>query len=1070
MAASFAHLRVHSDYSLGRGASKVKDMVKKVAAAGLPAFALVDENNLHGAMEAAKEAMGLGVQPVTGAMTHVQFGKGGEKGSILLLAQTDAGYANVCWLVNLALRPERAAAGVLDGKALRDIHAEAAKRTAGVICVAGCGADGVIGKALTDGGPDARATAEKLLRFLSGLFPGRLYVEICRNGHPEDHEVEAERGTLELARDLGLPIVATSDVWYVDDGRHDAFKILQAVSRNEAASIPAEGSGLTHAEPRRYGLLGEEAMAGLFSDLPEALANTLAVARRCAFAPAGRSPILPPFKCEGTEEEEMRRQAEEGLEARLDFLGLSEDDRGRYRERLAYELGVIATMKFPGYFLIVSDFIKWAKANDIPVGPGRGSGAGSVVAWSLFITDLDPLEFDLLFERFLNPARVSMPDFDVDFCQDHREKVIGYVKDKYGEDRVAQIATFTGMKSKGAFKDAGRVVRHVTEGTLSAKELNGLTNLIPPDKEKPAEPAKLAVAYEVAPEFRQRIDENVRCKVVFEQAKKIEGLFKNSSTHAAGIVIGGQPLTELVPVGFDPRSGMPVVQFNMKDAETAGLVKFDFLGLKTLSVIKLAVDYVHETNGGERMDIARIPLDDAPTYQMLAAGMGTAVFQFESEGMKRVLREMRPSRFEDLIAAVSLYRPGPMAMIPVYNAVKHGQQEPDYPEPADKTRPILEPTYGIMVYQEQVMAIAQSVAGYSLGDADLLRRAMGKKIKAEMDAQKDTFVKGAVERDVEAKDASSLFDKVAKFAEYGFNKSHAAAYALIAYQTAYLKCHYPTEFLAAFLSYESSAISLALVKHDLEKLGIEMLPPCVQSSRAKFAPERMADGRLGLRFGLGSVNGISSTVSNMVAERTVKGPYAGLVDFAERAGQHFNSGQVNKLAEVGAFDAIEPVRQRAAGVVTFLLKNAKADKGLDLFGGTAKPTVPKDILELPEWGDREQREHDVLGFYLRIHPLERNIEAMKANGVRRRSSIISYLREKELAETEGKKLHGLVEKVKYETSRKGMPYLRIQFAEMNERYWLSYFPRTTRMSPRSRPSSPSARPTAYRSSSRRSSC
>ena len=1039
----FAHLRVHSDYSLGRGASKVKTLVKKAAALRQPAMALVDESNLYGSMEFAKEASGCGLQAVAGTSVQFVLNKDATRsGTVILLAQTPLGYANVCRVLNLVLQPGRKFTNFLDHQVLTQV-VEA--KQAGVdpledvICLAGAGGGGLVGEMISTSG---EASTGEFLDFLAYLFPGRLYVEICRNGHPSPDDVKAEESTLRLALQRELPIVATSDVWYVEEADHDTFEILAAVSRGEQGALAAGSAGLEGIHPRRFHLRSSEEMAALFSDLPEAFENASEVARRCAFAPGGRSPILPPFPSERglSEADEMRSQATDGLAARLDAKGVPEHERGPYEERLAYELDVIEKMKFPGYFLIVSDFIKWAKREGIPVGPGRGSGAGSVVAWSLFITDLDPLQFDLLFERFLNPDRVSMPDFDVDFCQDGRERVIAYVKDKYGSDKVAAIPTFTGLKSKSAFKDAGRVVRHVTEGGLSPKEMNGITGLIPPDKDKPADPAKLAVAYDTAPEFRSRIDESDRTKVVFQAAKRLEGLYRNSSLHAAGIIIGGDSLTSLVPVGFDPKTGMSVVQFNMKDAENAGLVKFDFLGLKTLSVIRLALEYVRETNGID-IDIDTIPLDDAPTLKMLAAGFGTAVFQFESEGMKRVLRDMSPDRLEDLIAAVSLYRPGPMGMIPVYCDVRHGRLPPDYPEPRDKTAPILEATYGIMVYQEQVMAIARAVAGYTLGQADLLRRAMGKKIKAEMDAQKATFIDGSVANGVRAKDASDLFDKIAKFAEYGFNKSHAAAYALISYQTAWLKKHYPVEFLSAFLAYvDGNGPAMALVKQDLDAFGIEMLPPCVQKSRVRFAPERRADGTLAVRFGLISVKGISATVEAMVAEREANGAFPDLLSFHERVGKHFNTGQVTQLASAGAFDAIEKVRRRANDTLVYLLKNDKGDKGLDLFGGTNRAVVPSEISNVSEWTNPDQMEFDVLGFFIKQHPLDRNIEAMRVNQVKRRLSIVQHMQDKGLADITQKKLMGLVETVKVEQTRRGMPYLRIMLAEKEDKYWVSYFP------------------------------
>ena len=1039
MTPSFAHLRVHSDYSLGRGASKVKDLVKRAASCGQPAFALVDTLNMHGAMELGKYAKEAGVQPITGASVPVEPEKG-VRGTVILLAQDAGGYANVCQAVKLALSPGESRA-VRDALSLDDLGTlAAAGRLEGVIALAGCGADGLLG-AVHAASCDAAVSG--LSGRLKGLFGDRLYAEICRNAEPAtDAETAAERAVVAAADARGIALVATTDVWYVSDAQHDAYQILRAVAQNAPASVSADEDGIHADDGPRYRMRDDAEMEALFADLPEALEATLVVARRCAFTPPNRNPILPPFECAPgrTEDEELQAQSREGLEARLDVLGLDEEARIPYRERLEFELGVIIGMKFPGYFLIVSDFIKHSKSIGVPVGPGRGSGAGSCVAWALSITDLDPLRFGLLFERFLNPDRVSMPDFDVDFCQDGRERVIDYVKRKYGLDKVAQIATFTGLKSKGAFRDAGRVLKHVSEGSLSPTEVNGITSLIPQDKDNPADPAKLDVAYAAAPEFAARIDDTPRARVVFDGARKIEGLFRNSSVHAAGIVIGGQDLADLVPIGFDPKTAMPVVQYNMKFAESAGMVKFDFLGLKTLSVINLALDHIEETTG-VRPDIANVPLDDAPTFAMLAKGDATAVFQFESEGMRGCLRDMRASVFDDLIAAVSLYRPGPMAMIPTYCDCKLGKIEADYPEPADKTQPILQDTYGIMVYQEQVMAVARSVAGYSLGQADLLRRAMGKKDKAEMDRQKHKFAEMSEQNGVPAKVAAALFDKIAHFASYGFNKSHAAAYAFISYQTAWLKCHYPAEYLSAFLSYDNAPEKIALVKQDLDARGIPMLPPCVLRSRAKFSPERTESGVVAVRYGLASVSGITD-VPALYLERTAGGPYKDLTDFHERAGRYFNARQITNLASVGAFEGLCPYRQRANDILVYLSKNDKGDRGADLFGGTAKVSVPRDIAERLEWDDVAEREFAILKFYLRQHPLEKDIQVLIKGQVKRRASIEGHMRKNNLAELQNKKLYGFVEAVKYKTSFRGNPYLRIEVAERDDRYWISYFCKT----------------------------
>ena len=1042
MTMPIAHLRVHSDYSLGRGASKVDALVKRAAKFGMPAMALTDDLNLHGALQLAKYAEKEGLQAITGAVIHVPVGKDTLKGSVVLLAQDERGYANICRLVNMALRPGRRQDGALDKEMIVQLYGEvrAGKGTTdGVIALAGCGADGIIGKIAETLGADK---GKEMLGFLARLFPGRLYVEICRNGFPTEAEARIERATLEAARDLQLPIVGTTDVWYAEPARHGAFEILQAVVEGERGAITFDDEGGIFPSSRRYDLCSPETFCHLFSDLPEAIAHTLVVAQRCAFVAKGRKPILPSFESPSglSENEEIKLQSEAGLRDRLDALEMPEAQRGQYRDRLAFELSVIEKMGFSGYFLIVSDFIKWAKSQDIPVGPGRGSGAGSVAAWALSITDLDPIRFGLLFERFLNPDRVSMPDFDVDFCQTRREEVIAYVRQRYGDERVSQIVTFSEIKSKTAIKDAARVVKHAVAGGLGQLQINELSQIIPKSKDKPTDDEKLKVAYEIAAEFRERVDASPAATAVFKAATQIEGLYRNSSAHAAGVIIAGDVLTNLAPIGFDPKSGMPVAQFNMKDVETVGLVKFDFLGLKTLTVIEEAVKNVEATTG-KRLDIARLRLDDKATFEMLSKGLGTGVFQLESAGMKKVLKDLKPTVFEDLIAVVSLYRPGPMDLIPNYVDCKNNGTEPDYPEPRELTEPVLKETFGIMVYQEQVMSVARAVAGYSLGQADLLRRAMGKKIKAEMDAQKAGFVEGAVANGVAAKTAGNLFDLIAKFADYGFNKSHAAAYALLTYQTAWLKCHYPVEFFSALMTYENQIATMDLVKQDMDAFKITLLPPCVNASEGRFKPERLPDGGLCVRFGLRAVKSISERVDDMVAERAKAGPFASLEDFHARVGKLFNAGAIDKLAECGAFDGLVSVRNRhrAAEIVKFLAKNDKSLGGDDLFGGEAKIVIPKSVDEVVEWHDYERREFDSVGFYFRQHPLDKYLPELIERGVRRRSSIVEYMASRRMNTWEGRKICGMVEAIERKTSKRGNSYLSVMLAERDDRYWVSVY-------------------------------
>ena len=1045
MTESFVHLHVHSDYTLSKGASKVSSLVKRAAALKLPAMALVDEGNMYGAFEFSKYASGSGVQPIIG--TKLWFGIGGKHklGSVLLLAQSAKGYKNVCNLLSLSHRPREGSAGdegVIPAEALEgDLE--------GVICLTG-GRDGVLWRLLKE---DRRQDAEDMLAWLRFAFSDRLYVELCRFGDEDQDEVEIERHLLDMAfgapeiedrhgnRLATVPIVGTTEVWYATEDKHDAYEILAAVENKRGVTVQDEK--VVPSSPRRFHMRSAQEMRALFPDVPEAYENALAIPRRCSFMVQGRDPILPPFQTEEgrTEAEELRAQAWEGLVKRLEKNRIPEERHEEYRQRLEFELGIIESMKFPGYFLIVSDFIKWAKAQGIPVGPGRGSGAGSLVAYSLQITDLDPLPFGLLFERFLNPERVSMPDFDIDFCQDRREEVIAYVRQKYGTEYVSLIATFGEIKSKTAVKDVGRVMRSDDFGGYGFGELDQITKLM--SMEGPT-PKPLMDSYNDAsnPEFKARIDSESKYRVLFENALKVEGLYRNRGSHAAGVVIGGQPLHELVPVGWDTEKQMPVCQFNMKGAESAGLVKFDFLGLKTLSVIREALQHIRETTG-EDIDLSLLPLDDAPTYEMLSQGLTNGIFQFESDGMKKWMQALKPNRFEDLIAMGALYRPGPMDMIPHYVDCKNGKDTPNYPEPIERTKPFLEETFGIMVYQEQVMLVAQVVAGYSLGGADLLRRAMGKKIASEMAAQRAMFVEGATARGTSAEAAGELFDTIAKFAGYGFNKSHAAAYALIAYHTAYLKRHYPAQFLSALLTYETSSPErMSKIKEDMNTFGIEMLPPCVNSSFPRFRPEKKADGSVHVRFGLTAIKGISGELPILLSAREKGGKFKSLEDFHTRAGTQFNKAQMEKLAEAGAFDTISPKgRYSAVNVLGFLMKGNKKDSGAqtDLFGGTLEVRVPKEVSDVAEWGNVADREFNAVGFYFRAHPLDAYEARFKNAKVKRKASLRNWMLENMRAELKTKRLAGLVEIVERKTSKKGKQYVWAMFSEKNDRFSVNFF-------------------------------
>ncbi|MFZ0730131.1 MAG: DNA polymerase III subunit alpha, partial [Methylovirgula sp.] len=827
----------------------------------------------------------------------------------------------------------------------------------GLIALSG-GPKGPLDRAFASG---LREVAGRRLEALARTFPDRFYIELQRHGLAREREIEPE--LVDLAFRRGLPLVATNEAYFAEAEDYEAHDALLCIADG---TVIGDTARRQVSPEHRFKTRAD--MAAAFADLPEALANTVEIALRCAYRPLTRKPILPRFASAGgaaEEAAELVRQAEAGLEARLakhgPAPGLSETV---YRDRLAYELDVIIKMEFPGYFLIVADFIQYAKAQGIPVGPGRGSGAGSLVAYALTITDLDPLRFGLLFERFLNPERVSMPDFDIDFCQERRDEVIRYVRRRYGEDRVAQIITFGSFLARGVMRNVGRVLE------MPLGQVDKLAKLVP---QNPTAPVTIKQAIASEPRLKEAAAEP-RVARMLKIAETLEGLYSNASTHAAGIVIGDRPLEELVPLYRDPKSDMPATQFNMKWVEPAGLVKFDFLGLKTLTVLDKTVRLLAQR--GFPLDLAAIPLDDKQTYEMMGRGEVVGVFQVESAGMRKALVEMRADRFEDLIALVALYRPGPMANIPVYCARKLGQEQVEYLHP--KLEPILKETFGVITYQEQVQQIARDLAGYSLSQADILRRAMGKKIKAEMDAQRGRFVSGAVERGLTKAEADSIFDACAKFAEYGFNKSHSAPYALLTYQTAYLKANYPVEFLAASMTLDkSSTDKLAEFCNEARRIGIKVAPPSVNRPGVDFEVALDATGGLSIIYALSALKGVGDGQAQaLVSARGDRG-FADLGDFAARISpRDLNKRMLESLAAAGAFDALEPDRARVFAAIEPMLALAhrrdeerRAGQAA-LFG--AERLDPFAGLKAESWplAERLRREFDAVGFFLSGHPLD----------------------------------------------------------------------------------------------------
>ncbi|WP_044562842.1 DNA polymerase III subunit alpha [Azospirillum sp. B4] len=973
----FIHLRTHSAYSLSEGAIKVKELVKLCTKNGMPAVAVTDTGNLFGSLEFAMAASDAGVQPIVGCQMWIgRWGpaaatRGAQRpgtfgaDQLVLLAQNATGYANLMELISKAYMETEPGLEPQVSVAALDGHSD------GLIALTG-GIHGGVGRLLLEG--QAPAATELLLE-LKRLFPGRLYVELMR--HDKDTaigraEQRIEGALVDLAYEHGLPLVATNDCYFSTADMYEAHDALLCIA-DGAFIMQDDRRRLT---PDHYFNSAKE-MRELFADLPEAVDNTVVVAQRCAYMPRKINPILPNFPTvEGrTEAEELRAQAHDGLTFRLaryvftPEMGEEEraDTEKRYRERLEYELSVIERMKFPGYFLIVSDFIKWAKDNGIPVGPGRGSGAGSLVAWSLLITDLDPIRFGLLFERFLNPERVSMPDFDVDFCQDRRDEVIRYTQAKYGHDRVAQIITFGKLQARAVLRDVGRVLQ------MPYGQVDRICKMVP---NNPANPVTLQQALDGEPLLQEMRRQDETVDRLIGVALKLEGLYRHASTHAAGVVIGDRPLDQLVPLYRDPRSDMPVTQFNMKYVELAGLVKFDFLGLKTLTVLQKAVELIRPRNPD--LDLLNLDLHDAKTYALLGRAEASGVFQLESSGMRDVLRRMKPNRIEDIIALVSLYRPGPMDNIPKYIKVKDGQEEPDYLHPS--LEPILKETFGIMVYQEQVMQIAQVLAGYSLGGADLLRRAMGKKIKEEMEKERSKFVDGATARGVDAEQAGLIFDQVNKFAGYGFNKSHAAAYPLIAYQTAYLKANYPVEFMAASMTLDlGNTDKLNQFRQELDRLKIKLLPPDINHSGDIFRVEILPNGERAVRYALAAVKGVGGpAMAAVIAERDANGPYRDLFDFARRLDNKvINKRQLENLAAAGAFDSLVPNRHQVHSAIEIMLRYAQAEaaereSGMNSLFGASAPLKAPELPRVVEWEPLEKLRHEfeAIGFYLSAHPLD----------------------------------------------------------------------------------------------------
>ena len=1022
--APFVPLRVFSSYTMLDGAIDPKGVAKLAKERGFPAIAITDRNGLYCAPAFAGYARDMGVQPIIAtflAVANEEPSVGGRAIDWLgLYAQNEAGWENLCHLVSAAHlgRPLE-----MEPHVRMD---ELVGHSDGLICLTGAG-DGALARMIAAGREEAAAL---LCEQLEGLFPGRLYIEIAREGAAA--EVAAESGLIDMAYARGLPLVATNPAHFGEPGgfaAHDAMLCIAGATHVDAADRPRSC-------PQAW-VKSAPMMAELFADLPEAVANTLVVAQRCAFAPPRRKPLLPSLAGDAAGEALMLvEMARAGLEARLAPYGeMAAAERAGYFERLDFETGIINRMGFAGYFLIVADFIQWAKANDIPVGPGRGSGAGSVVAWALTITDLDPIRLGLLFERFLNPERVSMPDFDIDFCETRRGEVIRYVQAKYGADHVAQIITFGKLKARAVLRDTGRILQ------MPYGQVDRLTKLVP---NHPTDPWTLERALGGVAELRREYQTVPEVKRLIDLAMQLEGMPRNSSTHAAGVVIGDRPLAQLVPLYRDPRSDMPVTQFDMKYVEDTGLIKFDFLGLKTLSVLRRAVDLL--ARRGISIDLSTLSWDDEDVYALLQRGDTVGVFQLESEGMRRTLAAVKPTNFGDIIALVSLYRPGPMDNIPLFGRRKNGAEAIEYPH--EKLSVILAETYGIFVYQEQVMQAAQILAGYSLGDADLLRRAMGKKVQAEMDAQRVRFVEGCkTVSAIEPAKANELFDLIDKFAGYGFNKSHAAAYALLAYQTAWFKAHYPHEFYAAAMCFDMhQSEKLAVYVDDMRRAGMAVAGPDLNASEAEFTVEQTEDGWQ-VRYALAGVRNVGEKAMEVVvAEREANGPFASLEDLFTRVPHgSFNRRMLEGLAASGAFDGLEPNRAKVLANADMLLAvseeaaRARTSGQAGLFGGDGVEHQALRLVEAPAWSRTEQmaRERENFGFYFAAHPVEQYRAVASANGARSHASLMAP--GGAAAGRTAAVMAAMVEGVNKRKTKRGKDYVVAEFSDSTGQFSASCF-------------------------------
>ncbi len=1023
----FVPLRIFSAYTMLEGAIEPKVIGKHAKKLGFPAIAIADRNGLYGVMPFEDAARSNGVQPIIGMLLAIARPDSESQGGFVrdwlaLYAQDDTGYVNLCRLASMAH---------LDRPEAYDAHVSFANLqglTDGLIALTG-GAEGALTRLFAEGQNEAALSYYERLR---ALFPDRLYIELSRRN--DGVEEAAEAALIGLAYRENIPLVATNQANFAEPDFFDAHDAMLCI---------ADGEYIANTDRRKSSrdawIKTGRQMAEIFADLPEALSNTMVIAQRCTAGVPRRDPILPSLAGDlEAEKLQLRNDAKLGLIERLNYAQIVNDtERQPYFDRLDFECDVICSMGFPGYFLIVADFIKWAKEQDIAVGPGRGSGAGSLVAWSLTITDLDPIKFGLLFERFLNPDRVSMPDFDIDFCETRRGEVIRYVQKKYGSRQVAQIITFGKLKARAVLRDTGRVLQ------MSYGQVDKLCKMIP---NHPTDPWDLERSMGGVAELREEYRRDAQVKQLFDLAMKLEGLPRHSSTHAAGVVIGDRELSELAPLYRDPRSEIPVTQFDMKYVESAGLVKFDFLGLKTLSVLQRAGQMMKKR--GINVDLDRLTLDDEAVYELLQRSDTVGVFQLESEGMRRTLTAVKPTNFGDIIALVSLYRPGPMDNIPMFGRRKNGEEDIEYPHAL--LEDVLCETYGIFVYQEQVMQAAQILAGYSLGEADLLRRAMGKKNQAEMDAQRQRFITGCAVHAITPARANELFDLIDKFAGYGFNKSHAAAYALLAYQTAWLKTHHPEDFFAASMCFDMHQTDkLGIFIDDMRRFGMTCLSPDINASEAEFTVEETVDGDLAVRFALAGLKNVGEkAMEGLAEERAQSGPFLSVDDFANRIDpSQVNRRSLENLAAAGAFDGLEPNRGGVASAAEMIIATATSARDMrmsgqgGLFGGDEGSDMAHirfDAGAIWSVGETMNREKDAFGFYFAAHPVSQYKAIADSHGAKSHAELSNTGPIPEGVRRSGT-MAALIEGVRWRESRRGKRFILIDLSDSSGQFSASCF-------------------------------